>query len=99
MILESSPDGVVAALGAMRERPDSTDVLGEINVPTLVIGGAEDALSTPEIMKNMAEKIPDSHHLTLPDAGHLSNLEASKGFNTALEDFLAEVDFSGARVR
>lgn len=99
MILESSPDGVVAALGAMRERPDSTDLLGKINVPTLVIGGAEDALSTPEIMKNMAEKIPDSRHLTLPDAGHLSNLEASEGFNAALEEFLAEVDLSGTRVR
>src|SRR5918911_1279541 len=89
LILESSPDGVVAALGAMRERPDSTDLLGKINVPTLVIGGAEDALSTPEIMESMAEKIPDSRHLTLPNAGHLSNLEAPKGFNTALEDFLA----------
>jgi 3-oxoadipate enol-lactonase len=90
MILESSPDGVVAALGAMRERPDSTDLLGKINVPALVIGGAEDALSTPEIMESMAEKIPDSRHLTLPNAGHLSNLEAPKGFNAALLGFLTE---------
>src|ERR687885_808240 len=91
MILESSPDGVVAALGAMRERPDSTDLLGKIKVPTLVIGGAEDALSTPEIMGKMAEKIPDSRHLTLPEAGHLSNLEAPGEFNAALRAFLVEV--------
>jgi 3-oxoadipate enol-lactonase len=90
MILESSPDGVVAALGAMRERPDSTDLLGKINVPTLVLGGAEDALSTPEIMGDMAKKIPDSRHLTLSKAGHLSNLEASEEFNAALENLLAE---------
>ncbi len=90
MILESSPDGVVAALGAMRERPDSTDLLGKINVPTLVLGGAEDALSTPGVMAEMAKKIPDSRHLNLPKAGHLSNLEASEEFNAALEDFLAE---------
>ena len=55
MILESSPDGVVAALGAMRDRPDSTGLLEKISVPTLVIGGEEDALSTPEIMAEMAE--------------------------------------------
>jgi pimeloyl-ACP methyl ester carboxylesterase len=91
MILESSPDGVVAALGAMRERPDSTDLLGEIKVPTLLIGGAEDVLSTPEIMQEMAKKIPNSHHLTLKAAGHLSNLEAPEEFNGALLRFLKEV--------
>jgi len=91
MILESSPDGVVAALGAMRERPDSTDLLEKINVPTLVVGGAEDALSTPEIMGGMAGKIPDSRQVTLPKVGHLSNLEAPKGFNAVLREFLEEL--------
>jgi 3-oxoadipate enol-lactonase len=91
MILESSPDGVVAALGALRVRPDSTDLLGKINVPTLVVGGAEDTLATPEIMDEMAEKIHDSRHLTLSKAGHLSNLEAREEFNAALKDFLDEV--------
>ena len=90
MILESSPDGVVAALGAMRDRPDSTNLLSKINVPTLVLGGAEDALSTPEVMGEMAGKIPNSRHLTLEGAGHLSNLEAPKEFNAALKDFLDE---------
>ena len=91
MILESSPDGVVAALGAMRERPDSTDLLGRINIPTLVVGGVDDTLSTPEIMGGMAERIPDSRHATLPKAGHLSNLEAPEGFNAALCEFLEEL--------
>jgi pimeloyl-ACP methyl ester carboxylesterase len=88
VILESSPDGVVAALGAMRDRPDSTDLLGKINVPTLVISGEEDALSAPEVMDRMAEKIPDSCHYTLSKAGHLSNLEAPEEFNTVLREFL-----------
>src|SRR5918994_7685224 len=47
MILENSPDGAVAALGAMRERPDSRPLLGEINVPTLVIGGVWEAFMPP----------------------------------------------------
>jgi len=89
MILESSPGGVVAALGALRERPDSTPLLEELEVPTLVIGGEEDGISSPEVMGAMAEKIPDSRHVTLPRAGHLSNLEAPEGFNAALKEFLA----------
>ena len=91
MILESNPNGVVAALGATRERPDSTPLLGKIEVPTLVIGGEEDEISSPEIMGAMAEKIPDSRHVILPGAGHLSNLEASEGFNSTLEEFLREI--------
>jgi 3-oxoadipate enol-lactonase len=91
MILESTPDGVVAALGALRERPDSTPLLPEIGVPTLVVGGEEDEISTPDVMGAMAEKIPASRHVVLPKAGHLSNLEASGKFNAALTDFLEEL--------
>jgi 3-oxoadipate enol-lactonase len=90
MILESNPNGVVAALGAMRERRDSTPLLGKIEVPTLVIGGEQDGISTPEVMGAMAEKIRDSRHVTLPGAGHLANLEAPEGFNAALKEFLGE---------
>jgi 3-oxoadipate enol-lactonase len=88
MILESSPGGVVAALGAMRNRSDSTPLLAEIEVPTLVIGGEEDGISSPEVMGAMAQKIPNSRHVTLPRAGHLSNLENPEGFNAALGELL-----------
>ena len=88
IILENTPDGAVAALGAMRERPDSTATLGGINVPTLVVGGAEDKISSPAVMGEMAAGIPNAHHVTLPNVGHLSNLEDSRGFNQALTEFL-----------
>ncbi len=91
MIRQATPDGAVGALGALRERPDSTALLERIGVPTLVIGGEEDAISSPEIMGSMAEKIPGSRYLVLPDAGHLSNLEAPEKFSVALREFLAEV--------
>lgn len=91
MIRQSNPNGVVAALSAMRERPDSTPLLPQISVPTLVIGGAEDEISSPEVMGDMAAKIPDSRHVVLKGAGHLSNLEASAEFDAALSDFLKRI--------
>jgi pimeloyl-ACP methyl ester carboxylesterase len=91
LIRESSPDGVIAALGAMRDRPDSTPLLPEIAIPTLVIGGEEDTISSPEVMGGMAEQIPDSSHHTLSGAGHLSNMEAPAEFNDILKDFLAKL--------
>jgi 3-oxoadipate enol-lactonase len=72
----------------MRTRPDSTPLLAEIEVPTLVIGGEEDGISSPEVMGAMAQKIPNSRHVTLPRAGHLSNLENPEAFNTAVREFL-----------
>jgi pimeloyl-ACP methyl ester carboxylesterase len=91
MILENSPDGAVAALGAMRERPDSRPHLGDINVPTLVIGGEEDGISSPEVMDAMAKKIPGARRLSIPDTAHLANLEAPEKFNAALNDFLKSI--------
>jgi 3-oxoadipate enol-lactonase len=91
MILDNSPDGVVAALGAMRERPDSRPLLGKIDVPTLVVGGEEDDISSPEVMGAMAAEIPGARHLTIPNVAHLSNLEAPEKFNAALGDFLKEL--------
>jgi 3-oxoadipate enol-lactonase len=92
MIFENSPDGVVAALGAMRERPDSTLLLGKIGVPTLVVGGEEDLNCPPDIMGAMAAKIPDARHVTIPRVGHLSNLEAPEKFNALLGDFLQSIE-------
>jgi len=91
MIIDNSPDGAVAALGAMRERPDSTPLLGKIDVPTLVVGGEEDGISTPEVMGAMAAKIPGARHVTIPQTGHLSNLEAPEQFNAALKEFLESI--------
>jgi len=91
MILENSPDGAVAALSTMRERPDSTALLGELDVPTLVIGGEEDGISTPEVMGAMAAKIPGARHVSMPQTGHLSSLEAPKKFNATLDEFLEAI--------
>lgn len=91
MMLESSPDGVVAALGALRERPDSTPQLAKIEVPTLLIGGEEDALSPPQAMAGMASDIPESRHVVLSEAGHLSSLESPEKFSAAVSGFLEEI--------
>jgi pimeloyl-ACP methyl ester carboxylesterase len=91
MIFENSPDGVVAALGAMRERPDSRPLLGEIGVPTLVVGGEEDGIATPKVVGAMAAKIPGARHVTIPRTGHLSNLEAPEKFSATLMNFVQSI--------
>ena len=73
---------------AMKNRRDSTDLLGQIRVPTLVVGGEEDAISPPEYLAQMASQISSARHETIRGAGHLSNLEAPESFNAVLREWL-----------
>jgi pimeloyl-ACP methyl ester carboxylesterase len=81
--------GYIGALEAMKHRPDATDELARIAVPTLVLVGEDDALSPPDVAREMHERIPTSELAVLPRAGHLSNMEAAKEFNAAVDDFLS----------
>ena len=63
--------------------------LGEIKVPTMIIGGAADMGAPPDVLEQAARAIPGARHVTVEDAGHISNLENPPAFNRALEDFLA----------
>src|SRR5262245_1294562 len=83
-----APAGIIAALKALRDRPDAGPHLGAIAVPTLVIVGADDALIPPPLSLKLAAQIPRARLVALAGAGHLSNLEAPDAFGAALRDFL-----------
>jgi len=63
--------------------------LGEIKVPTMIIGGAKDKGAPPEALAEAAAAIPGARHVIIPAAGHISNLENPTDFNAALKDFLS----------
>jgi pimeloyl-ACP methyl ester carboxylesterase len=88
-IVEStSPAGIAAAQRGMAARPDMTAFLPQIAVPTLVIVGAEDAISPPSEMKAIAKTIPNSKLVVIPKSGHMTTMENAADVNTALEEFL-----------
>lgn len=90
--IASANDGKALAklMMAIRDRRDSTDILPSLRCPVLVIGGASDIPSPPEVMGAMAGFIPKSKHVVIDDCGHLSNLEQPEAFNEALRIFLKE---------
>ena len=81
------PNAVIAAIRALRDRPDRTAELPEIAVPTLVVVGTQDALSPPEDGRAMAASMPRARVVEIPGAGHLSNLENPDAFAAALAGF------------
>ena len=83
--------GIVGALTAMRDRPDSTPQLGAIDVPTLVVVGEEDELTPPAVARAMTSAIPSAAMTTIPGAGHLAPLEAPTAVSRVIAEFLEAV--------
>lgn len=87
--LMANPDaGFIGALEAMKNRPDSSGELASIEVPTLIIVGEKDGITPPDASRKMHEHIGGSRLVVIPEAGHISNLEAPEAFNGALGEFL-----------
>jgi len=88
MILQTSTAGIVVDLVAMAARPDSTDLLSTVTCPTLVIVGEDDQATPVTESQYIAQRIPGSTFVSIPQAGHLSNFEQPAAFNRALKSFL-----------
>ena len=88
LIMDSPASAMSGAIHGMLGRPDSTPQLSSLGGPALVIVGAEDALTTPEIVTAMRTAIPGSDMSVISGAGHLPNLEQPSAFNDAVRQFL-----------
>ena len=89
-LVERAPAFAVAwAQRAMAARPDSFDTLRAVRVPTLVVVGEEDTLSPPADAQAMADAVEGARLVTIPEAGHLTAVEAPEAFNAAVAAFLA----------
>ncbi len=88
-IIESNqPYGIASALRGMALRSDSSDLLPSITVPTLLLVGSEDALTSPDEMRGLQQGIAGSRLVEIPGAGHLPNLENAEAFTAALREFV-----------
>ncbi len=82
-----APEGYAACCEALAQA-DLRNAIAAIPVPTLLIAGSADPVTTVADAQAMQAAIPGSQLAELP-ASHLSNLEAPDAFNAALAGFLA----------
>jgi pimeloyl-ACP methyl ester carboxylesterase len=88
-VLQANPHGYRAAMRSLA-RFDVRGRLREIDLPTLVITGEQDASIPPIIQRRLAEGIPGSRQVTIPSAGHGVIADQPEAFNRVLLDFLLE---------
>jgi pimeloyl-ACP methyl ester carboxylesterase len=88
-MLRQAPAGLIPAIRAMAERPDSTPDLPGLPRPVLIVQGAADATSPPSEAEALHTALPQATLVLVPDAGHLPMLEAPDMVTAALRAFLA----------
>jgi pimeloyl-ACP methyl ester carboxylesterase len=74
---------------------DLRDVLPHVNVPTVVLHGAEDVRAPREVADALSAAIPTSRLVVLPEVGHVSCVEAPERFTAEVREFLRRVEETG----
>lgn len=88
MARDLGPDVFETQSLALRDRGGLEHVLPTINVPTLVLCGAQDRLCPPERHVQMHDAIPNSTLVQIKGAGHLPTLEQPKKTSAALKRWI-----------
>ena len=88
MIRGTKVEGFIANCQAIKAM-DQTGILKEITTPTLIIVGAEDPATTPDMSRIIHAEIEGSELAILPNASHLANVEQPQAFNDVLMNFLS----------
>jgi 3-oxoadipate enol-lactonase len=69
--------------------PESSGLLGTISAPTTVVVGELDVPCFREMAEVLADGIPGARLVTVPDAGHMVNMEAPQAVNALLREVVA----------
>lgn len=85
--LRTDPEGYAGHCEALAEA-DMRGELGAIRAPTLVIGGEDDPVGTPERIAAIADEAPGSRLVMLPETRHLAAVERADAVTRELEQHL-----------
>jgi 3-oxoadipate enol-lactonase len=91
IMLAHSPLSMCGTLLALASRTDTTAVLPQIKVPTLVLVGDQDPITPPSAAQAIHKAVAGSQLHIIPNAAHMSNLENPEAFNAPLQAFLKKV--------
>jgi len=72
------------------KRDNLKDLLGQVSVPTLLIWGEDDEVTTLQVARLFNESIPNSKLVTIKDCGHAPMIEHPKWFSEQVHLFLQE---------
>ena len=90
MLRQTSLDGYIGTCNALRDG-DLRDAVKKIHSPTLVLCGAEDSATPPELGRDLARLIPGAKFSLIEDAAHLPCVEQPTAMAERMLEFFREV--------
>jgi pimeloyl-ACP methyl ester carboxylesterase len=84
MIVNAGVAKFEAQIHALLARPDRTDLLKSLRLPTLVLCGADDSWSPLARHEDIAGLIQASRLIAVPDCGHMSTMERPEAVTAAM---------------
>ncbi|MBB4632735.1 alpha/beta fold hydrolase [Sphingosinicella soli] len=90
MAAETGAETFLRQQRAIMSRADSRPSLEQIRVPTLILWGDADGITTRAHQDELAAGIPNARFDVLPGIGHLLTLEAPKAVSDTIALWLAE---------
>ena len=90
IVRKSTKEGLSSLVYVIATRPDSRDLLKEIDVPCLLFSGKSDKIVPMEVMRGMSEQLRDATLVEFDNVGHMSPIELPQEFNSILLSFLEE---------
>lgn len=91
VIQNTSSASIAAGQLAMAARKDSSSLLSTLSLPTLVIAGEHDSITTSSEMQEMAMLVDGATFVEIMNAGHLSPAEQPLVFNRAVTHWLDQI--------
>lgn len=94
--LADSPPVLMKQVGAYRAHDARGHLKDLRDIPTLVVGAAEDPLSPPSVGRSLAEGIPGARYHEIVNAAHGVTVTHANQINTLLADHFATADSTRA---
>ncbi len=90
MLVQTAPDGWIGAARAIAGTDFYTPTAA-LRLPTLVIAGANDGTTPPDLVRETADLIPSAEYHLLRGAGHLPMLDQPAAYVALITGFLTRI--------
>lgn len=92
MLTRTPLEGYAGTCEAIRDA-DLRAQVGQIGAPALVLCGAEDGATPPELVRGLAEALRHGRFALIAHAGHIPSLEQPAAMSALIEEFLQEIGY------
>lgn len=89
LLTRTTQEGYLGCCAAIRDA-DLTAATRALDIPALVICGADDGATPPALVRAMADIMPDARYVEIAEAGHIPSLEQPEALAAAMNGFFKE---------